>query len=65
MSTTKDWLAVVQSVMAGLLGVQSQRKYVEDANATSFVPFVVVGVIMVIVLILSIWFGVSLLLPNT
>jgi uncharacterized membrane protein len=64
MSTYKRWLGVVGSVMASFFGVQTQKQHVKDANSSSFVPFIIVGVIMVIVLILSIWFGVNLLLPS-
>jgi len=63
MSVVKRWLGIVGSVIASFFGVQSRRQYNKDAEASSFVPFAVVGVIMVIILILSIWFGVSLMLP--
>ncbi|MFT5282100.1 MAG: ABC-type arginine transport system permease subunit [Yoonia sp.] len=65
MSVVKRWLGVVKSVMASFIGVQSQSQYAKDASGSSFVPFIVVGVIMVILLVLSIWFGVSLLLPSS
>lgn len=65
MKVVKYWLGVVGSVIASFFGVQSHSQYAKDASAPSFVPFAVVGVIMVIILILSIWFGVNLLLPSS
>jgi cobalamin biosynthesis Mg chelatase CobN len=65
MKTFKHWLGIVGSVMASFFGVQSHSQYTKDASSSSFVPFAVVGVIMVIILVLSIWFGVNLLLPST
>lgn len=59
----KRWLGVVGSVIASFFGVQSHNQYAKDASSSSFVPFAVVGVIMVILLVLSIWFGVNLMLP--
>lgn len=64
MNIIRHWLGILGSVMASFFGVQSQKQYHKDANTSSFVPFLIVGVIMVVVLILSIWFGVNLLLPN-
>lgn len=61
----KRWLGIVGSVMASFFGVQSHNQYVKDASESSFVPFAVVGVIMVIIFVLSIWFGVNLLLPDS
>lgn len=63
MNIVMRYLGIVKSVLASFLGVQSHNQYAKDAASSSFVPFIVVGVIMVIILILSIWFGVSLLLP--
>jgi hypothetical protein len=65
MNEFKRWLGVAGSVMASFFGVQSQNRYIKDANSSSFVPFIVVGIIMVVVLILSIWFGVNLMLPSS
>ena len=64
MNTIKHWLGIVKSVLASFLGVQSHSQYVKDADVPSFLPFVIVGVIMLILLILTIWFGVNLLIPD-
>ncbi|WP_371193591.1 DUF2970 domain-containing protein [Glaciecola sp. SC05] len=46
---------IVKSVLASFLGVQTQRNYEQDfTQANSIVPFVLVGVVMVVVLVLSI-----------
>lgn len=61
----KRWLGIVGSVVASFFGVQSHNQYAKDASASSFVPFAIVGVIMVIILVLSIWFGVNMMLPES
>ena len=46
---------VVKSVLASFLGVQTHQNYQEDfTQANSIVPFVLVGIVMVILLIFSI-----------
>lgn len=54
------YLGVIKSVLASFFGVQSSSQYQKDADSPSFVPFVVVGVLMTVILILSIVFIVSL-----
>lgn len=52
---------IVKSVLASFLGVQTQSNYEQDfTQANSIVPFVLVGVVMVVVLVLSI-LGVAML----
>lgn len=62
MEFIKRWLSIVKSVLASFLGVQSQSQYVKDANMPSVVPFIVVGVVMVIVFVVSLWLFVNLLI---
>ncbi|MBT1449846.1 DUF2970 domain-containing protein [Glaciecola sp. XM2] len=46
---------VVRSVFAAFLGVQSQQHYEEDfTEANSIVPYIVVGVVIVALFVLSI-----------
>lgn len=46
---------VVKSVFAAFLGVQTEQNYKEDfTQATSIAPYIVVGVIMVALFVLSI-----------
>jgi hypothetical protein len=44
---------VFKSVAASVFGVQSQQNYQHDFKQKSFVPFLVVGIVFVIALILS------------
>ena len=50
---------VITSVLASFFGVQSDDNYQRDFEQTSVVPYIVVGIVMVIVLI-----GALLLLVN-
>lgn len=48
-------MQVIKSVLASFFGVQTQSNYHKDfTQATSILPFIIVGVIMVILLVLSI-----------
>ncbi|MFQ3248561.1 DUF2970 domain-containing protein [Glaciecola sp.] len=51
---------LLKSVSASMLGVQSQRNYEEDFTESSPIPFIITGVILVIVFILAL-----VLLVNT
>ncbi|MFT4938053.1 MAG: diacylglycerol kinase [Paraglaciecola sp.] len=56
-------LNVVKSVAASVLGVQSSANRERDFQQNSVVPYVVVGVIFVVILILALMSVVSLILP--
>ncbi|RJE76017.1 DUF2970 domain-containing protein [Pseudoalteromonas citrea] len=47
-------LSIIQSVLAAIFGVQSHGKYQHDFNTSSFLPFIVVGIILVIGFVISI-----------
>ena len=47
------FLRVVQSVLASAFGVQSQQKYQQDFSQTTIVPYIVVGIIFVVLLVLG------------
>jgi hypothetical protein len=51
------FIAVVQSVLAALFGVQSEQKYQDDFNKPSALPYVVVGIVLVtlFVILLSVF----------
>jgi hypothetical protein len=57
----KYWLGIVKSVFASFMGIQTTHQYEKDTNMPSFVPFLVVGVFMLIALLLSIALIVSLI----
>lgn len=50
----KDFWRVFQSVAASMFGVQSEKNRQLDFQTTSFVPYVVVGILFVIGFILAI-----------
>jgi hypothetical protein len=41
------------SVAAAMFGVQSQNNYVRDFQETSFVPFLMIGILFVFALVIS------------
>ncbi|WP_229161484.1 DUF2970 domain-containing protein [Fluctibacter halophilus] len=47
------WWRVVKSVLASAFGVQSQQNYSHDFQQSSFLPFLIVGVIFVAVFVLT------------
>ncbi|MDM7861256.1 DUF2970 domain-containing protein [Alteromonas sp. ASW11-36] len=54
---------VLFSVLASFFGVQSQSNYQRDFQTQSVVPYVVVGVVMVAILVISLALLVSWLTP--
>ena len=61
--TNPSLLQVIRAVGASMLGVQSNKNYQDDFATQSVVPYLVVGVIFVIVLILSLVALVNVLVP--
>jgi hypothetical protein len=57
-------LDVVKSVAASAFGVQSAANREKDFQQQSVVPYIVVGVVFVIMLIVSLMLVVSLVLPD-
>jgi diacylglycerol kinase len=55
---------VFKSVAASVFGVQSSANRERDFQQQSFVPYVVVGVIFVVVLVISLALIVSAVLPT-
>lgn len=50
----RSWLHIVQSVLASAFGVQSKQKHLSDfTGSQSVVPYLITGVIFVILLILT------------
>tara|TARA_R110001606_G_scaffold338092_1_gene486175 strand:+ start:237 stop:434 length:198 start_codon:yes stop_codon:yes gene_type:complete len=65
MDNTKSGLwDVVKSVAASVFGVQSSANRERDFKQQSFMPFVVVGVIFFIILIVSLILIVSVIIPD-
>jgi hypothetical protein len=53
---------VFKSVAASVFGVQSQQNYKQDFKQESFIPFLLVGIVFVIALILGLVVVVNLAL---
>jgi len=47
------FLRVVQSVLASAFGVQSQQKYQQDFSQSAIAPYIVVGIVFVVLLVLG------------
>ncbi|APE07487.1 MAG: DUF2970 domain-containing protein [Alteromonas sp.] len=54
MSDTGFW-AAVGSVLASLFGVQSHKNYERDFTRGTFITFAVVGVVMVVLFVVSLF----------
>ncbi len=63
MASKPSLLRVVKSVAASVFGVQSHKNYQEDFAQTSVVPYVVVGVVFVVLLVVSLVLLVRWVLP--
>lgn len=49
----KKYFRLVKSVLASMLGVQSQKNYEDDFAQTSPVPFILTGIVLVVLFILG------------
>ncbi len=58
-----EFLKVLKSVMAAMIGVQKKKNLEEDFSKSSPLPFIIAGIIMTFVFILSVWGVVQLVLP--
>ncbi|GGF61448.1 DUF2970 domain-containing protein [Alteromonas lipolytica] len=63
MAEKPGWLNVVQSVLASAFGVQSQKKYQQDFNQTTIAPYLIVGVVFVVLLVAGLVLLVKWLVP--
>ena len=61
--TKPTFLQVIRAVGASMLGVQSNKNYQDDFATNSVVPYLVVGVIFVLILILGLVALVNVLVP--
>jgi len=62
MNVISKWIGIVKSVLASFFGVQSQQQYTKDANMPSFVPFIVVGIVMIILFVWTLWLVVNFMI---
>ncbi len=57
-------LSVVQSVLAAMVGIQSNKKHKQDFESGSVTSYIVVGVIMVIIFVFTLIGIVNSILDN-
>ena len=65
MDSLKNLLKIINSVLASFVGVQGNKKYDEDNDyleKNGFTPFIIVGIFLVIIFLLSLKFIVSIIL---
>ncbi|MCK5307722.1 MAG: DUF2970 domain-containing protein [Zetaproteobacteria bacterium] len=62
MAKTPSFLDVLGSVLASMFGVQSNRKREEDFTHGKPSQYIVIGLIMTVVFVLTIWVVVSLVM---
>ena len=55
---------MVTSVLAAMFGVQSERNRRRDFSAGRPMPYIVVGLVMTVLLVLAIWLLVQLVLVS-
>ena len=63
-TTKRSLLDIIKSVAASAIGVQSSANRERDFEQNSVVPYVVVGVVFVVIFVLTLAFVVSLVLPS-
>ena len=54
-------MKIVKSVAASMLGVQSQKNYEEDFSEQSALPFIITGIVMVVIFVISLVVFVNIL----
>ena len=65
MDSLKNLLKIINSVLASFFGVQGNKKYDEDNDyleKNGFTPFLMVGIFLVIIFLLSLYFIVGMIL---
>ena len=58
-----EFLKAIQSAFSALIGIQKQDRLLEDFSKKSALPFIVAGLVMVLVFVLSVYGIVQLVLP--
>ncbi len=59
-----EFFKVIKSVMSAMIGVQNKKTLQEDFSKSSPIPFIVAGIIMTLLFIISIWVVVQLALGS-
>lgn len=57
-----EFLRVIKSVMAAMIGVQNKKNLKEDFSKRSAMPFIIAGMIMALIFVVTVWAVVQLAL---
>ena len=59
-----EYFKIAKSVLSAMIGVQKKKNLEEDFSQQSAMPFIIVGIIMVLVFLVTIWVVVQLVLNH-
>jgi len=59
-----ELLKIIKSVLSAMIGVQKKKNLEEDFSQKSAMPFIIVGITMTLVFLLTIWGVVQLVLND-
>ncbi len=59
-----EYLKVIKSVLSAMIGVQKKKNLEEDFSQKSATPFIIAGLIMMLVFVVAIWGVVQLALKS-
>ena len=59
-----EFLRVIKSVMAAMIGVQKKKNLEEDFSKKSATPFIIAGIMMTLLFILAVWGVVNIALST-
>lgn len=57
-----EYFKVIKSVFAAMIGVQKKKNLEEDFAKSSATPFIIAGILMTLVFVISIWAVVQIIL---
>ncbi len=59
-----ELLKIIKSVLSAMIGVQKKKNLQADFSQKSAMPFIIVGILMTLVFLLTIWGVVQLVLSS-
>ncbi|HHL19175.1 MAG TPA: DUF2970 domain-containing protein [Thiothrix sp.] len=60
-----ETLRIIKSVLSAMIGVQKKQNLENDFSKSSATPFIIAGIVMTLVFIVSIWLVVQLALKTS
>ena len=60
-----EFLRAIKSVMSAMIGVQKKKNLEEDFSKKSAMPFIVAGILMTFVFIMTVWVVVKIALNTS